>query len=356
MSPWRQFVEGAERARKGRMASRVRSGAIRFGIQISGQVGLGVMTSRRFKQLVPAALAAAVLPLLAQARTAADPHRWQLNMAEGVTPTSHAAYDAHMIVLWVCVVIGVLVFGAMAVAIFRFRKSKGAVPDTGFVHSTRLEAVWTAIPVLILIGLAFPATSGLLRMYDVRDSQMTVKVTGYQWMWKYEYLGDGVSFTSRLDRKSDDLRQSGKVVTAADDPHYLLNVDHVLVLPVDTKVRFVLTADDVIHSWWVPALGWKQDAVPGIVNEAWARIEQPGIYRGQCAELCGKDHGFMPIVVKAVSKAEFAQWLAAEKAKNAPAPVPAAPAPATPAPAEAAPSVAPATAAQPVQTAAVQAG
>jgi cytochrome c oxidase subunit 2 len=322
------------------------------------------MTSSRFKQLALAAAMAVVLPLAAQAQDAAagpaDPHRWQLNMAPGVTPTSQAAYDAHMVVLWVCVIIGIVVFGAMAVAMFRFRKSKGAVPDTGFTHSTRLEAVWTAIPVLILVGLAFPATSGLLRMYDVRDSAMTVKVTGYQWMWKYEYLGEDVSFTSRLARKDDELRQSGKVVTGADDPHYLLNVDNVLVLPVDTKVRFVLTADDVIHSWWVPALGWKQDAVPGIVNEAWAQIEKPGIYRGQCAELCGKDHGFMPIVVKAVSKAEFAQWLAAEKAKTAPA-APAAPAPAeeqpaaeTPA-AEAAPAAAATQTAQPA-AAAAQAG
>jgi cytochrome c oxidase subunit 2 len=296
------------------------------------------MTSRRFKQLALAAAMAVALPLAAQAQDAAagpaDPHRWQLNMGPGVTPTSQAAYDAHMVVLIICVIIGVIVFGAMAVAMFKFRKSKGAVPDTGFTHSTKLEAMWTAIPVLILVGLAFPATSGLLRMYDVRDSAMTVKVTGYQWMWKYEYLGEDVSFTSRLARKDDELRQSGKVVSEADDPHYLLNVDNVLVLPVDTKVRFVMTADDVIHSWWVPALGWKQDAVPGIVNEAWAQIEKPGIYRGQCAELCGKDHGFMPIVVKAVSKAEFAEWLAAEKAKNAPAaPAPAAEQPAAETPA-----------------------
>ena len=323
------------------------------------------MTSRRFKQLALAAAMALALPLAVQAQDAAagpaDPHRWQLNMGPGVTPTSQAAYDAHMAVLIVCVVIGVLVFGAMAFAMFKFRKSKGAVPDTGFTHSTKLEVMWTAIPVLILIGLAFPATSGLLRMYDVRDSAMTVKVTGYQWMWKYEYLGEDVSFTSRLDRKHDELRQSGKVVTAADDPHYLLNVDNELVLPVDTKVRFVLTADDVIHAWWVPALGWKQDAVPGIVNEAWAQIEKPGIYRGQCAELCGKDHGFMPIVVRAVSKAEYAEWLAAEKAKRAPAaPVPAPAAPeATPeaAPAEEAASDATAAAPQPAQPAAVaQAG
>ncbi len=301
------------------------------------------MTSGRLKLLVAALAAAYPWVVLAEPAGPADPHPWQLNLVRGVTPTSHAAYDAHMIVLWVCVVIGLLVFGAMAVAIFRFRKSKGAVADTGFIHNSKLEMIWTAIPILILIGLAFPSTSGLLRMYDTRDSAMTVKITGYQWMWKYEYLGDDVSFISRLDRRSDELRQSGKVISAADDPNYLLSVDNVLVLPVDTKVRFVLTADDVIHSWWVPALGFKQDAVPGFVNEAWAQIETPGVYRGQCAELCGKDHGFMPIVVKAVSKEEFAAWLAAQKAKNAPAPAaPVAPPAAAPesAPAAAAPATA----------------
>ncbi len=323
------------------------------------------MTPGRFKQLVLAAALSFALPLLVHAQETAagpaDPQPWQLNMGRGVTPTSYAAYDAHMVALWVCVIIGVLVFGAMAVAMFRFRKSKGAVPDTSLTHNAKLEAVWTAIPVLILIGLAFPSTSGLMRMYDVRESAMTVKVTGYQWMWKYEYLGEDVAFTSRLDRNDDALRQSGKVVTAADAPHYLLNVDNVLVLPVDTKVRFVLTADDVIHAWWVPALGWKQDAVPGIVNEAWAQIEKPGIYRGQCAELCGKDHGFMPIVVKAVSKAEYASWLAAEKAKRqppAPAPTaePAAPAEEAPAAETPAAETTAASQAAPSVTAAAQAG
>src|SRR5690606_4635147 len=168
-------------------------------------------------------------------------------------------------------------------------------------------------------------------------SEMTVKVTGYQWMWKYDYLGEDVSFTSRLDQEHDRIRQSGQRPDPEQVPHYLLEVDNMLVLPVDTKVRFVITADDVIHSWWVPALGWKQDAIPGIVNEAWADIQRPGIYRGQWAELCGKDHGFMPIVVKAVSKAEFRQWLAAQRAGDAPAPA-AAPAPA---PVEAAPAAQP---------------
>ena len=263
----------------------------------------------------------------------ADPVEWQLNMGRGVTTLSNHAYDAHMMAFWICVGIGVAVFGAMAYAIFAFRKSKGAVAAT-FTHNTTAEIIWTVIPVVLLIGMAWPATTKLIAMYDTRDSEMTVKVTGYQWMWKYDYLGEGVEFTSRLDRESDRMRQSHERPTVESNPHYLLDVDNVLVLPVDTKIRFVITADDVIHSWWVPALGWKQDAIPGIVNEAWADIQRPGLYRGQCAELCGKDHGFMPIVVKAVPKAEFQQWLAAEKAKRAPAPAPAA----APAPAEAVPA------------------
>jgi cytochrome c oxidase subunit 2 len=251
----------------------------------------------------------------------ADPKPWQLNMGKGVTQSSQIAYDSHMIVLGICVVIGLIVFSAMAYAMFRFRHSKGAVADTQFTHSTKLEIIWTLVPVVLLVAMAWPATANLIKMYDTRNATMTVKVTGYQWMWKYEYLGEGVEFTSRLDKGSDAMRQSGKTPSWNNeaDRNYLLDVDNVLVLPVDTKVRFVITADDVIHAWWVPALGWKQDAIPGIVNEAWTDIKQPGIYRGQCAELCGKDHGFMPIVVKAVPQAEFEQWLAAEKAKRAPA-------------------------------------
>ncbi len=291
------------------------------------------MKAGRFKQWA-AGIAAMAMPVLALAQSA-DPKPWQLNMGKGVTAQSMNAYSAHMMALWICVVIGVLVFGAMAVAMFKFRKSKGAVPDKDFTHSTKLEIVWTVVPVVLLVLMAFPATSKLIAMYDTRDSAMTVKITGFQWMWKYEYLGEDVAFTSRLDRKSDELRQGGKLVTQADHEHYLLDVDNVLVLPTDTKIRFVITADDVIHAWWVPALGWKQDAIPGIVNEAWTEIKEPGVYRGQCAELCGKDHGFMPIVVRALPKAEYQQWLAEQKAKNAPAPAPAAPAAA---PAEAAPA------------------
>jgi cytochrome c oxidase subunit II len=264
----------------------------------------------RFLRWGMAALACAPLAALAQS---ADPKPWQLNMGRGVTASSNHAYDAHMMALWVCVAIGVLVFGAMAYAMFAFRKSKGAVASQ-FSHNTTAEIIWTVIPVVLLVVMAWPATAKLIAMYDTRDSEMTVKVTGYQWLWAYEYLGEDVTLTSRLDRESDRIRQGGERPDPAANPHYLLGVDNELVLPVDTKIRFVITADDVIHSWWVPALGWKQDAIPGIVNEAWTDISEPGVYRGQCAELCGKDHGFMPIVVRAVPKAEFAQWLASKKA------------------------------------------
>lgn len=280
--------------------------------------GLELMKAGHLKQWA-IGVAAMALPVAAFAQDA-DPVRWQLNMNRGVTHLSNNAYEAHMVALWVCVGIGLLVFGAMAVAMFKFRKSKGAVPDREFTHSTRLEILWTVIPVVLLVIMAAPATTKLIKMYDTRDAEMTIKVTGYQWMWKYEYLGEGVEFTSRMDRESDRIRQSGVTPTLDDHSHYLLDVDNELVLPTDTKIRFVITADDVIHAWWVPALGWKQDAIPGIVNEAWTDISVPGIYRGQCAELCGKDHGFMPIVVRALPRAEYDRWLAQRKAADAPAP------------------------------------
>ncbi len=259
------------------------------------------------------------LLLLFAGTAAADPQRWQLNMAPGVTETSRAVYDLHMIILWVCVVVAFIVFGAMAYCMFAFRKSRGAVSDTSIVHSTPVEIVWTTIPVIVLIIMAVPSTRTLVRMSDVRNAEMTVKVTGYQWKWRYEYVGTPVNYISSLARDSDRTRQlrSGldPAALAKDGVNtYLLDVDKPLVLPIDTKVRFVVTSDDVIHAWWVPSLGWKQDAIPGFINEAWTDIKTPGLYRGVCAELCGKDHGFMPIVVKAVPKAEFQQWLAAQPA------------------------------------------
>ena len=267
-----------------------------------------------WKRLVTACMLLA-MPALAWAQSA-DPKPWQLNMGKGVTASSQHAYDAHMVALIVCIVIGLIVFGAMGYAMFKFRKSKGAVPAQ-FSHNTTAEIIWTVIPVLILVVMAWPATAKLIAMYDTRDAEMTVKVTGYQWMWKYDYLGEDVSFTSRLDRESDRIRQSGEQPDYAKNPHYLLDVDNPLVLPTNTKIRFVITADDVIHAWWVPALGWKQDAIPGIVNEAWTDIKEPGIYRGQCAELCGKDHGFMPIVVEVKEQADYEKWLAERKAEAA---------------------------------------
>ncbi|HET8899111.1 MAG TPA: cytochrome c oxidase subunit II [Rhodanobacteraceae bacterium] len=254
---------------------------------------------------------------------AANPEPWQLNLTRGVTPTSEEVYQLHMLAFWVCVVIGVVVFGAMIVAMVRFRRSKGAIAET-WSHNTKLEVVWTVVPVLILIGLAWPATHVLMHMADTSHSELTVKVSGYQWKWRYDYVEyqgktvDKVGFISKLAADSDRTRQLDSGLDPWDVkqngyPDYLLNVDKPLVLPTGVKIRFVVTGEDVIHSWWVPTLGFKTDAIPGIVNDAWATIEKPGIYRGQCAELCGQDHGFMPIVVKAVSPAEFEQWLAAQE-------------------------------------------
>ena len=288
---------------------------------------------------------------------ATEPQRWQLNLHEGVTQTSHNAYSGHMLMLWICVAIGVLVFGAMGYAMFKFRKSQGAVPDTNFTHSTLLEAIWTIVPILILVLSAIPATRLVMAQYgadnDPTPAEMTVKVTGYQWMWRYEYTGENLAYISRLDRESDGVRQNRGATQEeiAAVPHYLRNVDCPLVLPAETRIRFVITADDVIHAWWVPALGWKQDAIPGVINEAWTQVDQPGTYRGVCAELCGKDHGFMPIVVNVLPKSDYAAWLAKRKsgdettactnimAAAAPvAPAVAAPAVETPAAAEPAPA------------------
>lgn len=278
----------------------------------------------------------AILAGLAAGVAQANPQRWQLNMTPGVTDVSEQVQHLHNLTLWICVVIGVLVFGAMAYAMFAFRKSKGAVPAQ-FSHNTTAEVIWTVVPILILIVMAVPATKTLFRMYDTSKSEMTVKVTGYQWMWRYEYLGQNVQFLSRLDRTSDRTRALGSgldpyAVKVGNENTYLLDVDHPLVLPVDTKIRFVVTGDDVIHSWWVPQLGWKQDAIPGIINENWTNIKVPGVYRGQCTELCGRDHGFMPIVVKAVPKAEFQSWLAAQRSASEAAATASTPPVAAPAP------------------------
>ena len=233
---------------------------------------------------------------------------WAINMPRGVTPISRDVYHLHMTIFTVCVVIGVLVFGVMFYSIWKHRRSRGA-KAANFHESQTVEMVWTVIPFLILVGMAFPAAKTLIKMDDMSDTEMTVKITGYQWMWHYDYLEDGVSFFSKLDPESNKVRQLNSGLDPKNVPHYLLNVDKPLVLPVGVKIRLLTTAADVIHSWWVPELGMKKDAIPGFINEFWTQIEQPGTYRGVCAELCGKDHGFMPIVVKAVSREVYPAWL-----------------------------------------------
>jgi len=253
------------------------------------------------------------------ATTAGLPARadWGLvNMPVGVTELSHDVHGLHMLILWVCVAIAVFTFGAMIYALLKFRKSKGAVADTSLLHSTKLEIAWTIIPVFILIGMAIPSVETLIKIEDTTGSEMTIKATGYQWFWQYDYLDSGVSFYSRLAQSSNDTRQLGSGKDPRAVEHYLLDVDHPLVIPTGTKVRLLLTANDVIHSWWVPDFGMKRDAIPGFINEMWIKVDadKPGTYRGQCAELCGRDHGFMPIVVVAKPKAEFEAWLAEQKA------------------------------------------
>ena len=237
-----------------------------------------------------------------------------LNMPVGVTPISREAYELHMLILVICVLIGIVVFGAMIISMLKHRKSLG-YQAAKFHHSTKAEIIWTVIPCVILVGMAIPATNALIRMEDTSDADITLKITGYQWKWKYEYLEDGLTIYSNLAPSSR--------AAIYNDPkaidHYLLEVDNRIVLPVDRKVRVLLTADDVIHAWWVPALGMKKDAIPGFINELWIRVDKDkaGVYRGQCAELCGKDHGFMPIVVEATSDDRYQAWVAEQKAAMA---------------------------------------
>jgi cytochrome c oxidase subunit 2 len=246
-----------------------------------------------------------------------------LNLRKGVTEYSEAAYGMHTFTLWICIVIGIVVFGAMIVSIFTHRKSKGHQPEQ-FTHSTTAEVIWTIIPILILVVIAIPATKALIKMENPTSDDgkpmkmdMTVKITGYQWKWKYDYLDEGFGFLSTLAKDSNLARQKGSGIDPATVENYLLDVDNPLVLPANTNIRFLLTADDVIHAWWVPDFGWKRDAIPGYVNEAWTNIKTPGTYRGQCAELCGKDHGFMPIVVEVLSQEDYAAWVAEQKGEQA---------------------------------------
>jgi cytochrome c oxidase subunit II len=294
------------------------------------------------------ALAAAAGTLPAHAM---DESGWrQLNLPRGVTAISRKIYDLHMLVFWICVGIGVVVFGVMVWSMVSYRKSKGAVADVTLVHNTKVEIVWTIIPVIILVVMAVPAARTLVEIEDTSKTELTVKVTGFQWGWQYDYLDNGIMYFSHLDRDSNAARELLSGIDPTTVPHYLLNVDHPFVVPVDTKVRLLITGADVIHSWWLPEFGVKKDAIPGFVNEAWFKVDadKPGLYRGQCAELCGRDHGFMPIVVDARSKADFAAWLKATAAEQKQAaarhaaPSGGSAAPAVPAPAAATPPAAPA--------------
>ena len=226
------------------------------------------------------------------------------------TPVAHQLYDLHAITLGICIVIAVVVFGFMFYAIARHRRSVGHEAKQ-FDENKPVQILWTLIPCLIVAGMAFPATRTVIAMKDTSSPDLTIKVTGYQWKWRYDYIGEGVFFYSDLSTPRDQIENQ-----APKGENYLLEVDNPLVVPVGKKVRILLTANDVIHSWWVPAFGVKQDAIPGFVRDSWFKVDTPGVYRGQCTELCGKDHGFMPIVVEALSEEKYATWLSEQQAKN----------------------------------------
>ncbi len=252
------------------------------------------------------------LALVATGAMAADS---PYNLPEGVTPVSHEVYGLHMMVFWWCVGIGVVVFGVMIIALVRFRKAAGA-KAAQFHDSTTLEIAWTIAPVIILVLMAILAAKVLVRMADTSESEMSIKITGYQWKLQYDYLQDGFSYFSMLARSSDQASQLRSGIDPATVDNYLRDVDHPFVVPTGEKIRLLITSDDVIHSWWMPDFGGKTDANPGFVNETWIMVEQPGVYRGACAELCGRWHGFMPIVVVAKAPADYQAWVKAMKAAN----------------------------------------
>jgi cytochrome c oxidase subunit II len=300
-----------------------------LGTHLLNDTGVSVVPTKIVKRAL-GVLSAAVLAAMWSAPAAAA---WTLNLREGVTELSREIYSLHMLILWVCVAIAVAVFGVMIYSIATFRKSKGAV-SADFDHNTKAEVIWTVIPVVILVAMAVPAARTLVKIEDSRGAELTVKVTGYQWKWQYEYVDDGVSFFSSLASASNEARQLGAGVDVSTVENYLLEVDNPLVVPVGKKVRVLVTAADVIHNWWVPDFGMKKDAIPGYINEMWFQAEQTGTFRGQCAELCGRDHGFMPVVVQVVEQAEYDTWMASQKAARqaAAAPAPAAQAAALPTP------------------------
>ena len=263
-------------------------------------------------------LQAAFVSLFALLASVAHADWGGLNMTQGVSILSKEIYGLHMTIFYWCVAIGIVVFGVMIYSLIRFRKSQGAQADTTLVHSTKVEIIWTVIPIMILVAMAIPTARGLIKIEDMGNVALNIKVTGYQWKWEYEYLNENVRFFSTLKRDSNQARQLGSGIDPATVPNYLLDVDNALVIPAGTKIRFLLTAQDVIHAWWVPAFGMKKDAIPGYVNEIWVQVDadKVGTYRGQCAELCGQDHGFMPIVVEVKSPADYDKWLREKQAEQ----------------------------------------
>jgi cytochrome c oxidase subunit 2 len=240
------------------------------------------------------------------------------NLPTGVTDLARDMYGLHMEVFWICVGIAVVVFGAMIYSLVKFRHSKGAIADTTMLHSTKVEIIWTIIPVVILVVMAIPAAELILKQEDTRDSQLSIRVTGYQWKWEYQYMdaAQGIDIFSTLARDSNFAREKQSGIDPNTVPNYLLSVDNPLVIPSGTKVRLLLTSQDVIHAWWVPDFGAKRSAIPGFVNELWFRVDpgKEGIYRGQCAALCGRDHGFMPIVVDVRTPDDFKKWVSEQQA------------------------------------------
>ena len=261
----------------------------------------------RMMKKLDTAFTAIVAALLVLAASPLGAELQPYNMRVGVTEISREVFDLHMLIFWICVAIGLVVYGVMVYTIIAHRRARKPEADQ-FHESATAEFAWTLIPFLIIVAMAIPASKTLVKLESTGDADMTIKVTGYQWLWEYEYLDEDVSFYSALATPREEIHNLREK-----DENYLLDVDNPLVLPTGKKVRFLMTSNDVNHAWWVPDLAVKKDAIPGFINEAWATIDKPGVYRGQCAELCGRGHGFMPIVVRAVEPAEYERWLAGVK-------------------------------------------
>jgi cytochrome c oxidase subunit 2 len=283
---------------------------------LGAATGLATKVFKKMKKMAVRAASFIVSMLAVAPAFALDGH---YNFQNPVTHIAETIFSLHMWMFWICVAIFIAVFSVMFYSVFAHRKSKGAVAST-FHESTLVEIAWTIVPVLILVGMAWPATKAVLAMKDTSNPEMTIKATGYQWKWGYDYMqgeGQGINFYSTL---STPRAQIDRGEYKGDN--YLLEVDNELVVPVGKKIRMLLTAQDVIHSWWIPAFGVKQDAIPGFIRDSWFKAEKEGVFRGNCAELCGKDHGFMPIVVRVVSQQAYSEWVAAKAAeaaaKNAP--------------------------------------